>query len=263
MASKEVNEIFAKPDEESDKAAASESQPEKAKEEEAPAPSTTEQKPEVADKSPQEKEVPFHKHPRWVRREKDYEETKAKLDEALKKLESQPAPKQEEKKVSQVPPQFQKLFGEDVEAYEQWSKLLDDRAEAKAKAFYEQQKAEETRATSEREAASKKAVTHAENVFLELEEETGKSFTAKDSTERNQILNLIERLRMFDENGFPNIRSAYELYQELHPSTVDKTVEEKKKVIAKTAAKGTGSPQEGQFLTSAQLRKKSVHQFFN
>src|ERR1700761_3527474 len=118
-----IASLLAEP--ESGTAEAPESQPESvvSEKKEEPAPSQEEPKAETTESKPedpaQKKEVPFHKHPRWIRREQEIAELKAQLEEA-KAAKQMQVQETVVETPGRVPAQFQKLFGDDVEAYKEW-----------------------------------------------------------------------------------------------------------------------------------------------
>lgn len=236
------------------KAEASESQPEK----EAPAPSQEE--PKKADGSSEDsaptKEVPWHKHPRWIRMQNELKEARETLAKTTQKPAEEPKKSEETK---EVPKQFQKLFGEDYEAYEAWKTFQEQQAVAIYKAQKEQEAAEMKKVKSAEEQAAK----FAEDAFLELAEETGIDFHDRSNTERNQVLDICVKYDLFLPNGMPNVKKANELRAALYPPKADVVTEEKKKVATKTNAKTNAASDESKVFTSSKLKKMNISQFFN
>lgn len=250
-----------------------ESQPETADEtvtepetkEETPAPSQEEPKAEETkpEDSAQKKEVPFHKHPRWIRKQQEAEELKTKLEALEQKLQSQQQPNKEEKR--SIPDAFVKLFGENEEAWNEYQRLremdkLDARAEVQR--ILEEEKARE----AQEETARTQVIKWAEDRFLELADETGIEFTDRNNAVRNEVLSICEDYSMFDEQGRPNISKAYELYRRLNPPKTE-VVEEKKRVAAKTNTKSNAGAKESQVFTPSKLREMErrggIMQFLN
>lgn len=233
--------------------ATTESQPETAKTEPTPSPE---------DKQPaEEKEVPFHKHPRWKRMTSELDELRAFKEEQSKK--AQEVPKVEPKPISQVPPQYQKVFGDDVESFKEWRGLMREQAREEAKALLQEQKTNEEREQNQSKEANAKAVSFAEGQLQELADDTGIDFTTGSNTQRNQILEIVTKYSLFTPEGYPNIKLANELREKLYPSTEESTVDEKKKIIAKTNAKNNVVQKDPDVWTPSKLRKKSISQFFS
>lgn len=241
---------------EEDKAPAPESQPESEKKEE-PAPSQeepkVEEKVETPEPKPEEpalnKEVPFHKHPRWIRQQRELAELKAQLeaDKAAKPTQvSQSTP------VS-VPREFEKLFGDDAEAYKQWQTMLESVSERKAREIVEKMAEEAEQEETQAAEFQKKAITWAEDQFVDLSDELGLDLSVKTNTIRNQILDIIAEYELYDANGLPKIKEANKLRTALYPATSN--VEEKKKVLAKTAAKSNAPAAKDEVWTPKKLRE--------
>lgn len=223
--------------------------------EEAPAPSQEEQKPEAekaeAEEPAQNKEVPFHKHPRWIRQQQEKEELKAKLEALEQRLSQQEKPTVKEEK-KQMPESFVKLFGENEEAWNEWQRLREmDKADARAEVqkLFEEQQAEARKVEEKRSQALK----WAEDQFLTLSEETGIEFTETSNTERNQILDICDKYELFTPNGLPNIQAANQLREALYPKK-DDAVEAKKSIAAKTSTKTNSGAKESDVWTPAKIR---------
>lgn len=238
----------------------SDSQPETVETKE-PTPSQEESKAVKPEDSAPDKEIPFHKHPRWI---KTQEELKELREIASRIAEQKAAPKEEPQapKVTEVPKQYKRLFGEDVEAFLEWKQFQRDESRQEAQALFEEMKAKEKQETSAAEEYQKKAAQFAEDEFLKLSDDTGIALTNRDNTERNQILDICFKKNIFTEKGFPNIALAYEFWKLSSPQKIN-PVEEKKKIVAKTNAKTSAASTEEEFYTPAKLKKMRVSQFFN
>lgn len=231
-----------------------ESQPEKDKTE----PTPSQEEPEHP---AEEKEVPFHKHPRWKRLTAELEELRSFKEEQEKKakeVSEKPVPAP----ISQVPPQYQKLFGDDVDAYNEWRSVLKEEARHEAEQVIQERYEKERQEEQRKKEAEIKAVSWAEDQFQELTDELGVDFTDKSSSERNQILDICEEYGLFTPEGFPNIRAANNLRSKLFPVVEPEEVEEKKKIVSKTNAKSNVVKTEPDVWTPSSLRKKSMAQFF-
>ena len=224
-----------------------------------PSPEESKAEPEKAESedTAQKKELPFHKHPRWIRMQQELTELRAEKESNEAKVIEKP------EEPASVPREFQSLFGEDVESYKAYQSM--QRAEARKVAeeiITERTRAEEAKKQAE-ETAKQGAVSWAEDQFVELGDETGIDFTDPKSTARNQTLDIVLKYGLFDQEGRPKIREANELRPALYPEKSDGLLEEKKRVIAKTNAKSNAAPKEDTVLTSSKLKKMNISQFFN
>lgn len=242
-----------------DKSTASQTESEVKKEEVAPPQAAQKTEETKSDEPDAKKELPFHKHPRWIRQQQENAELKASI-EALKAERAQ-APVQAEQQVH-VPEHLKTLFGEDTEAYKQWQTMLDKTAEERARAVFEKMQAEKESQSKAEQTRNAQAVAHAEDKFIELSDELGIDFTSKSSTERNQVLDIVAKYNIYDEKGFPDITRANELRVALYPPKTD-VVDEKKKIASRSASRSTGTQKQSDVMTSSKLRKMSMQQFLN
>lgn len=247
---------------------APESLPEKEATEQAPSQegeATAEAEKPEAETPAQTKDVPFHKHPRWIRQQQEKEELRAKLEALEAKLNTQSQPKEEVKQQA-MPEAFTKLFGSNEEAWTEWQKLglmTKSEVEAMTKSMIQQSREEETAKERQAQEANQKALQWAEDQFITLSDETGIDFTA--GTERNQILDIIEKYDLYTTDGLPNIVKANELRAVLYPPSTQ-AVEEKRKVAAKTGVKTNAGTKESDIITPQKLREMEkrggISQFF-
>ncbi len=233
-------------------------------ESETPAPSQEESKDDVqeTEKTPEDsastKEVPFHKHPRWIRQQREIEDLRKQLES--QKVVEPVVEKQEDK---QVPREFERLFGDDYEAYEAWKTLMDRQASEKAREVLESRDRERSQRENQEKERETKAIEMTENAFLELSEETGLDLTDAKNSERNQILDICLKYELWDKDGLPNVRKANELRAQLYPEKPNELVEEKKRIVKQTGSQTNAAPKEHNVWTPSSLRKKSISQFFN
>lgn len=225
---------------------------EKTKEEQAP--SQEEQKPVEA---PAELEnVPFNRHPRWKRMEKDLAQAREDARLAREAAQSKPEVKQENVE-QEVPQEFSELFGKNPEAWKLYDRMLQARdakvlaqAEEKFKNFISEQQNEQQKAAD----AQQKVVDFAENEFIDLSDDAGVDLTDRNNTVRNQILDIIDENELYDAEGKPNIRAAFKLHARLYPKAVD-PIEEKRKIVSKTNSKTNSSAKESDIMTSSKLKE--------
>lgn len=212
-----------------------------------------EEKPEPQ-KEPK-KELRLDKHPRFIRLQQELSEMREwrqKQEEAAKQA---PQP-QEEVKQQAMPEAFTKLFGSNEEAWMEWQKLglmTKEDAQAMTKQLIQQSFEEQREQARKVEEAQTQAIQHIEGIFSDISERTGLDLSP--GTNRNIVLDFIERRNIYDANGLPNVELAYELLDEMGkftPST--DIVEEKKRVVAKTAVKTNSNTQESEIMTPSKLR---------
>lgn len=208
---------------------------------------------ESTEAEPEEKkELPFHKHPRFKRIVDENRKLQGEIEE-LKKMREQvpPAISAAEEK---VPQEYANLFGEDVNAYRSWQKMLEKTANEQARALFDDMKKQEAAAKQAEESRNQKAVDYALNELSELAEETGIDLTDDKNTARNQVLDICAKYNLVTPEGFPNIRAAYELHGRLYPTQTPE-LEEKKKVLTKTVTKTNSQAKEDTVMTPKRLKE--------
>lgn len=213
----------------------------------------------------EKKPLPFHKHPRFRRMIKENKELKGQLQELTSLMgeikESAQKNSHSQQEASVVPPEFQRIFGDDYEAY----KLMAQMTQSQAKEIAEKIVAEQLSAIEQEE--NKEQQFH--NEFVEwaeeqlgiLSDELGVDLTSPDSTERNQILDICEKYGVLDHEGRYDFRAANALRIKLYPKK--KVSEERKKIAANTdQTLNESSSEQDTTMTPSKLRKASLKSFF-
>jgi hypothetical protein len=210
---------------------------------------STESEPEVKENKPLDR---LDKHPRFRRMAAENKELRQRVEaiEAERRTQTPPAISPNADK---VPPEYANLFGEDVNAYRSWQGMLQKTADERAKAMFEDLKNKELAVKQAEEVREQKAVDYALNEFDALYEETGIDFTDENNTVRNQVLDICAK-GMLTPDGFPNVRGAYELYKQYHPTQTPE-LEEKKKVLSKTVNKTNSQAKEDTVMTPKRLKE--------
>lgn len=243
-----------------------EPKPEEAKKEEA---SEAPPSPEVKAEEPPNKEtlnkdVPFHKHPRWMRLQQEQAQLRAAneaLEAKLKEMNVSPA--KAAQVLAETPSEFRPLFGDDAEAYTAWQNFLKAKVREEAENILNERSQAEKAKQEKAEAEKQQFVAWAEDQLAELSDEMGVDLTDAESSERNQILNLIVENELLYADGRPNIKAAYKMYQALYPTKTDDTLEEKRKIISKTNSKSGVAPSKEILYTHDNLKKMDISQFLN
>ncbi len=220
--------------------------------EEAPSDSPTDEKedsPVVEDKAVDEKEPPFHKHPRFKQLTDENRTMKEKLDsltETLNELREQKAPKDES-----VPPEFAYLFGDNKEAWQAYRQFDDKRfAEFKNQVIQELQGQQQ-----QQEQQSQYWDNWVKEQTQELRDE-GKTF------DQNKLYKLMAEYKPTDDEGNLDFRKGYALYEKLESDKVAEKKEKadaRKKVASQTTSSGTGEAPKTNTIDPKTLRRKSFH----
>ena len=209
-----------------------------------------------AEDTPEEINIPFHKHPRWIQKQDEIQELRTQLEEF--KAQSLQSPTATVKRG--VPEHLQPVFGDNVEAYEAMEKEMNARA---ISAMESRQKEVDLRAKAE-EAKNQEFVKWAETELSDIGQAIGKNLNDPKSTVRNQILDICDKYGVVDSQGRPNFQKAHELHKQLYPNAVSReTLDEKKKIAAKTDGKTSAQGSDiSNVITSSKLRNTNIKSFF-
>jgi len=232
-----------------------ESQPEEVEPEETKA-EEPEKEPEVKVEPQDEKPIPYHKDPRWKRMRQEAEEAKAEAKRALEEIEKIRTGNQPQAEES-VPERFKNIFGEDVKAYKEW---MDFQKEIAKQTVLEEMRTAQQAKEQEKQAQDQ-ALQRIEKDLEEIGDEIGVDLVNKESTMRNQLLDICIEYELFDKNDMPNIRKALQLHGKLYPSDTGKVVEEKKSVVTKTTPTNTSPSKKAPVYTHESLKKLDINHF--
>lgn len=223
---------------------------------------------EPASESPPEQEevdkpLPFHKHPKWIRANRENQELRSMLEETKGLLEQMAQQKKANEPVT-VPEEYQNVFGDDVDAFQKMVLLA--RKEAQEAAL----KTIETRELSQREAQQKeqqeqaKFLEWANQEFEELSSDAGVDLTKSDNPIRNKMLDLVEENNLYTADGNPNLRAALKLHKLLHSEDQDVVKKGRQSIAGNSSAPKTNASGVSKGpKTPSMLKKMSLDQFFN
>lgn len=201
-----------------------------------------------------DKDVPFHKHPRFQKLTKTLADKETEISQLRKEMNekiaaissgSQPAP--------QTPEEFIKLFGDNREAWPFFEKLFSGIADQRFEARERERTAKET----ETKQAEQKVVEAAEQHFTDLGEDIGQDLSNKKNPLRNELLDICERFGMIGMDGVPLIANAYEYYKERHESSP--STQQRKDIAKKTSSGGATTAESVDApMTSEKLKKTTL-----
>jgi len=202
--------------------------------------------------TPEDQYKGFHEHPRWIQREKELEELKAReaentkiiaelnefREQASKRFESDdPAPP--------VPDWFKELYGDNDIAwkkYDQYEKEKESRLEQK---FIERQE----KVKQEEQSNIAKWNNWVEGEIVKLQGE-GLKF------DRNELIKTMLDYRPSDENNNLDFHKGYKIYEMLRGKE-DPAHSLARKQLADTTTKVSGEQKTKDYMTAADLRHRS------
>lgn len=201
--------------------------------------------------------LPFHKHPRWIKTQEELAELRKFKDEAAQRLLDRTSSQRDEAKTS-IPDWFPKTGNQanDEAQYKQYLSYENGvKAQIKQELLEDQEK--EARAKSEEE---KKWTDWVNDSIQELEDE-GQRF------DKNELQKIALEYLPSDENGNIDFRKALKIMQQLKAPQVAQQQQQSdiRKKIADTAGAGNSRPESKpkQFQTQTSLRNKSWDNLVN
>lgn len=211
------------------------------------------------------KELPFHEHPRGKKLFRDLAEAReeARLAREDAKAARETAEKSSQSQEKQKMPQaFVNLFGSNEEAWNEWQNLglmTKDEVEQRIQARFDEAKRGEEQAQE----FQKKAIDSSEEYLDTLSEETGVDFSI-ESDARNRLLDIAVKYELLDADGIPNLKVAYQIFQDMYPPKDDgEAVTERKQLAAKTSIKTNSNTRESDVYTPKRLaeikRRGGIH----
>ena len=206
--------------------------------------------PDAAKKDQEEENVPFHQHPRWKQREKDWEErvnsVESTYSEKIKNLEEK-IKSYEPSKTTTIPTWFSKLYGENAEAYAAYAENdKARRAEIKAEVL------QEVAAVENKKTEETKRWENWVSTNIKEMRDDGLEF------DDNELMAVCVKFKPVDEKGNYSLRAAYEIMQ-LQKDRGDKGVAAKKEVAAATTNR-SGEGTKKDYLTPTDLRGRDWRQ---
>ena len=194
---------------------------------------------------PEEKEVPFHEHPRWIAHQKELEELRAFKEEVTPKLEELTTRTPDT--TTTVPDWFKELYGDNVQAYQ--------KLQAHEQQTYQEI---EQRVLNAQEARKQQELQELAKWNGWVENEVNRLKSEGKSFERNELLKVMLDYRPSDDKGNFDFTKGYGIYEALKAKEVAPKSEARKKLgdMASTSTKGE-SPKKD-YLTAAELRNTSM-----
>ena len=206
-------------------------------------------KPEEGDNTPDEKNLPFHEHPRWKEREKELKELRERDETTAKELADLKAFKEKTEKTfapqeTKIPDWFRELYGDNEIAYQKYQEHEQSKEQEIEQRILAKQQ-EEVQKTAQETAKWSKWV---EDNITKLEEDGAKF-------DRNKLIKTMLDYRPTDEAGNFDFQKGYKIYEALNPE--EKPDIEARKKIADTSISKKGESPKKDYMTSAELRRQS------
>lgn len=182
------------------------------------------------EKQPEEYKGPFHKHPRWIAREKrlkEYEERDrareaelVELREKIGEVSQNIATAREEQEAGEevtIPEWFVTLYGDDPDAYLAWLDAEEAKEQEREERLLKRMEDRKVEASQKEEADVQWVEDQLTSLQEELEEEGLETFDGLSEEElkefHNGVLRIVRDYIPTDEDGNISFRKAYNILQ--------------------------------------------------
>jgi len=198
--------------------------------------------------------VPFHKHPRWIERERELESFRLREEETARELADLKAFKEETSKKFEVPTRvpdwFKELYGENEIAWQKFSEYdQQQRAQMKREVMEEQQQLQRQQA-EEANYWNRWRDTELDKLRAE-----GHQF------DTNKLIKTMLDYRPTDENNNFDFKRGLEIYQALEAKeapVLEAKSNARKELGSLTTQSSKGEPAKRDYKTAKDLRNRSV-----
>lgn len=219
------------------------------------------EKPEEGDNTP-EKELPFHKHPRWIEREEELKvlrEFKESATTKLSKIDEIESRLPGEK--TEVPDWFKELYGDNEVAYQKYNEHHQKEVEEIEQSLIERQEKQRLQAQNE----TTKWNEWVDGEIGKLSTSTGLDFSSKKDEEgkesnplRNKLIKTMLDYSPTDSNNNLDFQKGYKIYQVLETKVDNTEKSQARKILADTTLHTSkGEKEKKDYMTPADLRNKS------
>lgn len=225
-----------------------------AMESETPSESPTEnepevEEPEVGESNTPEDNVPFHKHPRWIERERELQELRDQREadaRAIAELSERVSERQET--TGPVPEWFQELYGDNPIAWEKYSEH--DKANREQ---IKQEAVTELQSRQQKEVDESNHWNNWVNSEIEKLQNSGKEF------DRNELIKVMLEYRPTDPDNNFDFEAGHRIYEALQQKPVNTARSDARKQLADmaTGRSNTGEPAKKDYMTPSDLRGRS------
>lgn len=206
--------------------------------------------------TPDENNVPFHKHPRWKEMHEKTKRQDAELAE-LREFKQRAAqdlekfkPFLENQKQVEVPKWFSDLYGNNVEAYKEYAKREAEQEKTRIERVKEELRQESLRAAEEKNKESEYWNNWLDTSLNELESQ-GKKF------DKNELIKFALEYQPTNANGIIDLGKAYDLLQKVKAAEVSKKTEVKKVIAANTVPKTGGEAPSRDYAIPSDFKNKT------
>lgn len=199
----------------------------------APPAEETKKEDKVEVKKTETENLPFHKHPDWIKRERKLDERLAAIEakhqeelEGLRKLIPAQSP------ATPAQPQwFTNIYGDNPEAWKEYCSY-----DAEMRKQMKEDLRKELQEDSQKSSKETEEINKYFDTTFEAMREEGKEF------DENELMRIAIKYELFTEKGEANLRKAYEVYEDYkaaNPNAVSKTTNAKKELAAATVKRTT------------------------
>ncbi len=204
------------------------------------------------DNTPDEDNIPFHKHPRWQELQRERVELKESQDKLLREIEELKTQKQPVHEEVKLPESWLIRYGDSAESKTAYQKYMSEELPQLKKEIMSELKAEQEQAAKK----DQEVVKWVESEVSKVATEYNIDF-AKNESLRNEYLAFMNQRRPTDVNGNIDFKSGWQWFketQQVKELNKAKKQEDRKKVASLTSSDSKAEEKKDTTLTSKQLR---------
>lgn len=194
-----------------------------------------------------EENIPFHKHPRWIEREKELTTLREQREadaKAIAELKEQSSKHQDPS--TSVPDWFKELYGDNQAAWQKYDEHEQTKEQEIEKRILDRQK-QATQQQAEEAAHWNRWV---DGEIKKLEDE-GNKF------DRNELIKTMLKYRPTDENNNFDFKAGYEIYDTMRAKEDPAKSLARKQLADTTSGSSKGEPARKDYKTASDLRNRS------
>lgn len=243
------------------------------KEKETPAESQPEKEPETVKpeegiNTPDEENLPFHKHPRWIERENELKELREFKEQAAPRLsEIEQHVKSQTIEKSDIPEWFQELYGDNQKAWEKYAEHSKQEREQMKRELVADQQRQQEEAKQEEQKWEKWVSEGVKNVGekhkVDLISNNDKDANGNPTNFlRNELIQTMLTYRPSDDNNNFDFEKGYQILVATKGiEKPDPARSQARKQLADTTTKSSKSEKNSKdYMTPSDLRGKSWNQ---
>lgn len=201
--------------------------------------------------TPDDSNLPFHKHPRWKEMHDENARLKEEISSIRDDVQTRFSTLEKEKETVNVPSWFSKLYGENQEAWEAYQEHITAERELIKSDLMREREEEHATATAEQ----KRWETWVANGLEKIEEKNNVDLHSKtEEAKRKDFLKFTYEYLPTDSDGSVDFEKSWELYNKLNTNESSEKARARKAIASKTTSDDRAETKPSDILTPSQIR---------